>query len=429
MIYLLFIFLTFLLFIIRKTFSKWFLSPSGLLLIVWITIVMLQMILAPDFYFIPVTCFLFLALLFSFFLGDSFAAFKNLKKRSRALNLDGYYTPNFRRNLSLFIIFLGFLSIIGAILYTNVFIGYFGSLSGLLTAGWAVRGVLESVPVPLPIRAILMLGYSCVILAVVYFVIYGRIRWFLFLPFISLLILGIVQAGRAGFIMILVQIFIGSFWKIVFDNTKSFNETGRSPVKFPEKKLLFNSVKLLVVVMIVFVGGNMLRTQNFSTQSDTVGEGLESFKVYLFGGVSAFSTFIDNYKFGHTYTYGYGKYSFSSLFDLLGIAKNELGVYTTYLRVSSADPKLDTNIFTAFRQYIDDFGIIGAIFFMMIFGYIAGSFFNRAIKGNIEAIAVSIGIYTILFHTILLSITVHNGVLISLILPTVVLKICKIKIK
>ena len=68
------------------------------------------------------------------------------------------------------------------------------------------------------------------------FLLYRKIKWFLFLPYISLLIMGIAQAGRAGFILILVQVFLSSFWITVYD--QKLNYKGNNNF-FAEKKRFF----------------------------------------------------------------------------------------------------------------------------------------------------------------------------------------------
>ena len=410
----------------RKQFDNVLLTPSGFLILIWILVIILLSLIAPDFYFTPKACLIFLLCIFCFTVGDILGS---LKKENYLKNLLIYQSDFFLKKLSKFIIILGFVALLGALLYIQYFISYFGSLSGLLTAGWAVRGALEEMSIPIYIRAILMLGYSCVILSVVYFIICQKIKWFLFLPFISLLLMGVAQAGRAGFMMILVQIFIGSYFKIIYKNAVNFKIDKSKIVSFPEKKLLINSLKLLVVVAVIFIGGDMLRNQNFDLQGGAGNAGLDMFRSYLFGGIGAFSTYIENYDFLSYHTYGYGRFSFSSLYDLLGIHKNQLGIYTDYLRTSSKDSFEVSNVFTAFRQYIDDFGVLGTIFFLLTFGFISGRIFQSAVKGNMGSISICVGIYSILFHSFLLSVTVHNGVLISLILPYIIIKYCKKNIK
>ncbi|GAA4771842.1 MULTISPECIES: O-antigen polymerase [Flavobacterium] len=410
--------------IIRKDFSNYFLSPTGILGITWGVCVILQFVFAPEYYFTSTTAQLFFIFIFSFFLGDitgSYLESLSSKKVNFGTDYKIYQSLTFKSKFTFFLIILGVLSFVGAILYFGYFVSFFGSFEAGVTAGWAARGALEEISVPIAVRAILMLGYSDVVLTTIYFLLYRKIKWFLFLPYISLLIMGIAQAGRAGFILILVQVFLSSFWITVYD--QKLNYKGNNNF-FAEKKLIKKMMVLIVFAFIIFIGGDMLRRQQFSLTPENLETSTTVFKEYLFGGISAFSTYFEN-EYSNFSTLGLGKYSYSSLYDLLGISKNEIGVYTKYLGFSKKDSSLTTNIFTAFRQFIDDFSLLGGLFVFFLYGIFSGYFYGKAVKGSLAAIAIMIVVYTYLFHTILLSITVHNAVLISFLVPAVIINICK----
>ncbi len=346
---------------------------------------------------------------------------RHLEKVNFKSDLIFFEDINIIKRFENILLLIGILSLFGSTLYLSAFVLHFGSLVNVLSAGWALRGALEEISIPLFTRAILLLGYSTIILTLVYYIIYNKFKWYFMFSYISMLIMGITQAGRAGFMMILFQIFITSYWRQIYINLlKNRKHDGFS--SSPEYKLVKSSLKLVLFVGIIFVGGDMLRSQNFSFESNVVFQGLTSFKAYLFGGIAAFSTYLNNYNPAE---FGWGRFSFSSLYDLLGIHKNTIGIYTDYLRISIEDPSQDTNIFTAFRQFMDDFGIFGTLIFMFILGAFSFISFRKAIKGDIASIAFLIVFYTFIFHTPLLAITVHNSVLVSAFLPYFIIKILK----
>lgn len=420
------------LFFLRKMFSRYYFSPTGILCITWIAFILLKLILARDFYMSVDAALIFVLFIFSFFVGEFFMFWYTssrptsliaiyMNKGSLEIDLEIFNRDSIKKRLEYVLIILGALSLAGSVLYVQSFLGYFGSVFNVLTAGWALRGALEEISIPLFTRAILMLGYSCIILTLVYNIFYQKFKWYFLLSYISLLIMGITQAGRAGFMMIIFQIFIASYWGEIFKMLKK-KDHDNSLLRGPELKLVKRSFRLVLVIAVIFLGGDMLRSQKFGVSSEILGEAIFSFKIYLMGGISAFSSFFENYNYGQL---GWGRYSFSSLYDLLGIQKNQLGVYTDYLRISSTDFSLEVNIFTAFRQYIDDFGIIGTVIIMIIGGSTCYIYFRKAVRGDLSSIAFMIVVYTILFHTVLLSITVHNAVLISAVLPYFVIKFLK----
>ena len=231
--------------------------------------------------------------------------------------------------------------------------------------------------------------------------------------------MGITQAGRAGFMMLIFQIFIATYWREIYNNIIK-KVTPHNFFRTPEYILATSSLKLVIFISLIFIGGDMLRSQNFTFNDDILLQGISSFKSYLFGGIAGFTSYIKDYKFNE---FGFGRFTFSSLFELLGIHKNTPGIYTDYLQISNIDLSLETNIFTAFRQLIDDFGIIGSILFMFFFGSMSYYFFRKAIRGDVASIAFLIVFYSFIFHTPLLAITVHTSVLISTILPFLIIKL------
>ncbi|HLD53095.1 MAG TPA: O-antigen polymerase [Sediminibacterium sp.] len=415
-----------LVFALRKSFSRFYLSPTGILSLTWCIFIGLMFFFANDFYLSISAAIIFLLFILAFFLGELTCFIYSdgekkgnsfRKKQEMLFEFESQIFSNLliKKIFRKFLLFIGILSFLGSILYLQVFASYFGSIINVLTAGWAVRGALEEIQVPLFTRAILMIGYSSIILTLVYRIVYKEFKWYFFFPYLSILLMGITQAGRAGFMMVLFQVFISHYWSIIYSQIKS-RDNYISFSKKPEVQLVASALKLIIVIIIVFVLGDMLRSQSFSMAGETLSQGILSFQSYLFGGIAGFTTYYDS-EYLRIVSLGFGRFSFSSLFELLGIYDSVGGIYDNYLRISSKDYTLDVNIFTAFRQLIDDFGIIGGGLFMYISGFFSYKFFRKAINGDLGSIAMMIVIYTILFHSPLLLITVHNAVLVSLFFP------------
>jgi oligosaccharide repeat unit polymerase len=96
---------------------------------------------------------------------------------------------------------------------------------------------------------------------------------------------------------------------------------------------------------------------------------------YAYGSIFAFSDFFlfyvgidsqSNYIVEGTFTLGY--YSFKSVFDLFGGTKVFPPGY--YFDFYNYNDYIQTNIFTLFRQLIQDFGVIGSLIFVFIVGTI-----------------------------------------------------------
>lgn len=102
---------------------------------------------------------------------------------------------------------------------------------------------------------------------------------------------------------------------------------------------------------------------------------------YALGQIYAFADF-----FSHTISYpasiifksepySYGAYTFASIFDMLGVGKEfPPGMYDE----SGLQPNVfETNIFTFFRGLIYDFGIVGSLIFLFVFGIFAHAVTHR----------------------------------------------------
>jgi oligosaccharide repeat unit polymerase len=409
----------FIIFLFRKKYSPVLLNPTSVLCITWLTFLILHLLFASDYYYSYRVSLLILFFVFSFSLGEILIVanynFRNLPN----LGKPRFYSVYFKSRLKLVIIILTFISATGFILYLNTFIDYFGSFQKLASSGDTIRTVVKIIYIPLFVKLLLLLGYSAAILCLIYYITNG-FRWFIVIPFIIIFLMGAVHSGRAGFIMLIVFIFFAIYWRDLFKNAFSGADTS------VDRRLIIRTGVFVLFSIIVFVLGYMQRREDFSFHEAFSKDALQNFKVYLLGGISAFEAEL---KSPELLARGFGKYNFSALYDLLGIAKNEFGVYTLFYPVSAAPGSPVVNIFTSFRPLIDDFGIIGGGIFMFLLGGIGGIAFNKAMNGSLPYLAFLIVLYGYLFHTPLLPITVHTSIVLCFFVPSVLIEIIRIGFK
>jgi oligosaccharide repeat unit polymerase len=251
-----------------------------------------------------------------------------------------------------------------------------------------------------------LFAYPGVVLALGYFY-YYRWRWWLILPMINVLLFGAIQAGRAGTMIILLQALIALYLKNAVLLRKKIS------------RIILSTVALPVVLMFaIFVGGQFLREGFHAITTDDIARVISSLRSYLFGGVSAYSYWID-----HIYNWGKptaGKYSFSSLFSALGIAEQEPGVYNSYAPIA---PNGDTtNLYTAYRSFIDDFSIYGACFFYLLAGVFMAVITCQFVRGKRAWVFVLIPLLSWLAFSPMYSMTYFNSFLLSCILPYLLMK-------
>lgn len=99
----------------------------------------------------------------------------------------------------------------------------------------------------------------------------------------------------------------------------------------------------------------------------------KKFVNYAFGSVAAFNIWFTSRE---NEPLGYGSHSFTGILNTFGIVKRERGVYTEFASTSF----WNTNVFTAFRGIILDYGFWGSIIFMLLLGIMAGHAYNSFVE-------------------------------------------------
>lgn len=409
----------FLIFLFRNKYSKVLLNPTSVLCLTWLFFLMLHMIFANDYYYSLRASLFITFFIFCFSIGEIIIVanynFRNLPN----LNRPRFYSVYFISRLRLAIILISIISAIGFFLYLKVFINYFGSFHKLAESGNIIRSVVKVIHIPLVPKLLLLLGYSGAILCLIYYITKG-FKWFIVIPFIIIFLMGAVHSGRAGFIMLIVFIYFAIYWRDLFRS--AYLNIDHSV----DKRLLVRSIMLVFFAFVIFILGYLQRIENFSFHAALSKAAFQNFKVYLLGGISAFEAQLRSPEF---LKYGLGKYNFSALFDLLGIAKNEYGVYTYFYPVSSVDKSTVVNIFTSFRPLMDDFGILGGGLYMFLLGGLGGVAFNKAMNGSLPYLAFLIVLYGYLFHTPLLPITVHTSIVLCFFVPSIIIEFLRVGFK
>jgi oligosaccharide repeat unit polymerase len=377
-----------------------------------------QTILAPDMIFSLNASLLILTLIGSFSLGMLVKVFYTQQSYSSNLDYAGFeITINdnvFKKKLSLLIFILGIISILGSIFYLFIFIRHFGSLFDLLTAGWTIREEIGAgnIQVPIIVRIMFLLAYPTISLSLIYWIVY-EFKMFLILPFLTIIVFGTTQAARAGSFIVIIWVFITSFWKNLFSGNNNYS------LSIIKRIILY---PLLIIA--IFILGLMYREQNIEIGVDFL-RFLHVFNIYVFGGISAFSRFLDTYSSASDMTLGL--YSFSSLFDLLGISKLSFGYYDEYLSISNFYSDT-TNVYTMFRSLIEDFGIAGSHVYMFLLGLFSGKIYSMTMKGNLSALSVLSALYTLFVYSPIAPFTQHTSLFLCFIIPAALIKFIHYKL-
>lgn len=67
----------------------------------------------------------------------------------------------------------------------------------------------------------------------------------------------------------------------------------------------------------------------------------------------------------------YGTMTFMGIANAIGLAERKIGLYRDFVYFGRLDKTMRSNVYTLFRLLIDDFGMIGALVFMFILGFVS----------------------------------------------------------
>jgi oligosaccharide repeat unit polymerase len=384
-------------------------SPSALLSGAWALVYALQSVFASDMRSSLLATFTIFTVTLSFAAGELIGCggmrIKQHLPESQPPPSDmpvegGHNASGLKSVIILFSVF----GLLGLLEYAHA-LGLFEarSLADLITLPGLARFQMNTGErtVPLYSRACVLFSYPAVILALAYYFLY-KWRWWLALPMLDVLLFGMSQSGRAGSMIVLVQLLISVYLKQILVLKRA-----------PTRVFLSCALAPSMLMVIVFIGGQFLREGFHSLETTDVMRVIDSLRSYLFGGVSAFSYWITNiYDWSHP---SLGKYSFSSLFSALGIAAQANGVYDSYAPIA---PNGDmTNLYTAYRSFIEDYSIVGASLCYFVAGIFIASIARSIVEGKKVLILVLIPLLSALAWSPLCSLTYFNSYLLSCFLP------------
>lgn len=142
------------------------------------------------------------------------------------------------------------------------------------------------------------------------------------------------------------------------------------------KRIFYYSLLLIPILIISFMSREGYN--DFGSSLEAYNTLKPIINSYFFGSIFSFSDFFSAYVTDSSISvykiekYNMGYYSFKSVFDSFGGTK--VFPPTFYPDEFSYKKVLTTNLFTAFRGFVQDFGVLGTILFFFCFGLV----FNTA---------------------------------------------------
>lgn len=205
------------------------------------------------------------------------------------------------------------------------------------------------------------------------------------LTFMPILLSVLLTNGKAGF--------IASFFLFISGLLVRFTEKNKNVRKINKKRLgLF--FLILIIVITILILAMMLRIG--SLDIITLKIVLKKFLVYGFGHVQAFDNWFITIDVNNKI---FGGYTFMAIFKNLGLLERAQGVYEPVKGVYS-------NVFTAYRGIIHDFGILGGIIFNLFSGMVSGYFYGNlkwGMKFKLLSRVIVAAVYFFIFYSFIIS--------------------------
>jgi oligosaccharide repeat unit polymerase len=222
-------------------------------------------------------------------------------------------------------------------------------------------------------------------------------------------ILGITSAFAPSFVGLLYgsrmgALYGGSFWISAYMAVRVLRQRGTQSME------AWSVVKALLIALVVIAGmSGLVILARYEVSDITSFQDILDNAVDIFVFFPVFSLWF--YESGFNFSQlTLGNMTFGRIFDLLGlhIAENY------YYRVEYEVGNTSANFFTIFRGLIDDFGHIGAVLVILLFGVVAGVAYKRVLNKQALYLPVLIAVYAGIFTSLSLSLFMYVTPVIAL---------------
>lgn len=176
-----------------------------------------------------------------------------------------------------------------------------------------------------------------------------------FLPLLYEIIGLLYSSQKLGVVLSIMLMVIGY---IIFQLYSNKNFSLKTLWKIFKKYWLLIPVAFALLVMSFMLRFGVFNQYYFLESVRKVG-------IYAFGSPHAFNCWFST---NQSVDYTMGAQTFTGIPHALGLLKRETGVYLDMVYTDFGA----TNVYMSFRGLIDDYGKIGSLIFMFIFGFVAG---------------------------------------------------------
>ena len=276
---------------------------------------------------------------------------------------------------------------------------------------FALERYNEVLAIPTRVKMVMFLTYPAALISgFVYPFLKGFKKVTSFLPIMITMIYGTLFAVRSGILLAIILTFAGMTCAKVYlrgNLQKWFHKVSAAGAALG--LLLFSTYILLQWLR----GG--------PESIFIIDELIQGAKAGILGSFSAFTIWFSNYDFLQHYAFGVN--TFAAPMEILGLTERASGFYTDFIPIG---PSV-TNIYSAFRGIITDFGIIGSFIFFIIMGLGSALAYKSSWNGNQFAVVPLSIFYAFTLFSPLISIFTFNSIIIAFIMFYGILFISKVQ--
>ncbi len=244
-----------------------------------------------------------------------------------------------------------------------------------------------------------------------------KMKWIYFLVFIPTLLVAITQSMKLGFIASAALWFSGKI-TAYFISKKSL------------PKLNLKNTLTLLLIAGGFLGllffSMLLRTNEIN--SDTIELIAYRFVNYSLGHMVAFDEW---FRLNWNTSYPFELKTFYGISNLIGLGQRVQGVFEEFINYTNDvfPEEMISNVFTTFRFWIEDFGILGSYIYLSIYGIVSGISYGLINKNHSSPLAITVysAFYFIIFLSFATSVWAYTSYIMLFILYYLLIKFSLVK--
>jgi oligosaccharide repeat unit polymerase len=125
--------------------------------------------------------------------------------------------------------------------------------------------------------------------------------------------------------------------------------------------------------------------------------------------LGVFSSWLQTNAFSVNLHPSLGQYTFAGVFELLHIHTRVAGLYTDQVQIDGAG----YNIYTAFRGFIEDFTVPGALVFLALVGFGAEIVYQLVRSGNLRFAGFLTAFYAATLWSFVVDLFIYNTIVLA----------------